>query len=56
MLQDSEHPSQQQPLKAKKAANDIFNQVIQLFDSLSFEPVNQTGNSNSDVPQGGKSS
>ena len=48
MIQDPEHPSQQQAqqstFKAKKAAGDIFNQVTQLFEALSYEPVNQPGN------------
>ena len=50
MIQDPEHPSQQQAqpqtIDVTKTASNIFNQVTQLFDSLSHEPVNQPVNFN----------
>ena len=55
MIQDQEHPSQQQvqqrTLDVTEAAGEIFNQVTQLFDSLSSAPVNQPVNLNHNVPQ-----
>ena len=60
MIQDRQHPSQQQAqqqkLDAMDASSNIFNQVTQLFDSLSHEPVNQPANFNPDVPQEDESS
>ena len=60
MLQNQEHPSQQQAqqqkLDAMDASSNIFNQVTQLFDSLSYAPVNQPVNLNPDVPQEDESS
>lgn len=60
MLQDPEHNSQeqtqQQKIEVKEAASNIFNQVTQLFDSLSSAPVNPPFNLNSDVPQEEESS
>ena len=56
MLQDPQHPNQQQTIDVTKTANNIFNQVTQLFNTLSPEPIDQPWDLNSDVSQEDKSS
>ena len=60
MIQEQGHTSQQQAqqgaVQATEASSNIFNQVTQLFDVLSFDPVNKPVNLNPDVPQEDESS
>ncbi len=52
----SQQQVQQQIPDGTEAAGEIFNQVTQLFDALSYDPVNQPVNSNPNVSQKDKSS